>query len=209
MMRALLLLAAIPTVINANDEVVQVSCASPASVEPRAPRPLGGDRIVFTKGTDWRIGVATLDQNYSLSSGFPAKDWNVSTDGVLVGPLTAAQIAELRCDAVVERIILGPRTPESPGHEPTRPAVRLGIEIMFDPTGRSGLTSDRALVIQVNSGSVAERAGLLPGDKIVRFDDHDIGGADVPNIMATKKPGDTVGMVVIRNGVETPLVAQF
>jgi hypothetical protein len=93
--------------------------------------------------------------------------------------------------------------------EPPAPAVRLGIVYDTNPTGQSKPLPGGALVARVESGSVAERAGLLPGDRIVRFDDHDIRGPDLQTIMATKKPGDTATMVVIRNGVERPLVAQF
>jgi hypothetical protein len=101
------------------------------------------------------------------------------------------------------------RMPESPAQEPPPPAVRLGIVYDTNPTGQSKPLPGGALVARVESGSVAERAGLLPGDRIVRFDDHDIRGPDLQTIMATKKPGDTATMVVIRNGVERPLVAQF
>lgn len=210
MVRALLLLATALTVIYANDEVVQPSCASPASVEARAPRSHGGDRIVFRRGTDLHVGIATLEHTYSLSVHFPAKNWDASSDGVFVPPLTQAQIAQLRCDPVVERIVLGARRPESLAQEPPPPAVRLGIVYDYDPIGQSKpVIGGGALVARVESGSVAERAGLLPGDKIVRFGDRDIRGADLQTIMATKKPGDTVTMKVIRNGVEMRLVAQF
>jgi PDZ domain len=202
-------LATVPTVIYANDEVVQPSCASPGSLEPPAPRSHGGDRIVFRRGTDLHVGIATLEQTYSLSVHFPAKNWDVSSDGVFVPPLTQAQIAQLRCDPVVERIVLAPRTPESLAQEPPPPGVRLGIVYDYDPLGQSKPLIGGALVARVESGSVAERAGLLPGDKVVRFGDHDIRGADLQTIMATKKPGDTVTMEVIRNGVEMQLVAQF
>jgi PDZ domain-containing protein len=209
MMRALLLLAAIPTVINANEDVAAPSCVSPATVEPRAPRAYGGDRIVFTAGTDWQTGGQTLVQQYGLSSfGWPAENWNVSTDGVLVSPLTAQQIAQLRCDPVVERIVLGPRTPESMAQERPRPPVRLGITFASDPEGQP--VKIGVVVVRVENGSVAERAGLRSNDRIVRFDEHDIvHGSDLLNVMAIKKPGNTVSMVVLRDGVETPLVAQF
>jgi serine protease Do len=85
----------------------------------------------------------------------------------------------------------------------------LGIVYVYDPTGQSKPLLGGVLVARVESGSVAERAGLLPGDKIVRFGDHDIHGADLQTIVATKKTGDSATMVVIRNGVERQLVAQF
>ena len=101
------------------------------------------------------------------------------------------------------------RTSESPAQEPPPRAARLGIVYDYNPIGQSKPLSSGAHVARVESGSVAERAGLLPGDDIVKFGDHDIHGADLQSILATKKPGDTVTMVVVRNGVETPLVAQF
>jgi membrane-associated protease RseP (regulator of RpoE activity) len=208
MMRALLLLATIPTVIYAKDELVTPSCAAPASVEPRAPRKFGGDRIVFAPGTDRPIGMATLHEQYGLTVSYPANNWNLS-DGVLVGVLTPAQIAELRCDPIVARIVLGPRTPESLPQEPPPPAVRLGIVYDYNPTGQSKPLSRGAHVARVERGSVAERAGLLPGDNIVRFDDHDIEGQDLLKLLSTKNPGDAVVLVILRNGTEKSLVAQF
>jgi hypothetical protein len=60
----------------------------------------------------------------------------------------------------------------------------------------------------VSEGSPAEKAGLKGGDVIVKFD-----GKDVANIedymegLARKKPGDTVEIVVLRDGKETPVKA--
>lgn len=209
MVRALLLLAAaVPTVIYADTEATAPSCAQPASVEPRAPRRFGGDRIVFTQGTTWRTGVATLSEVYGLNVGFPAENWNLS-DGVFVQPLTLTQIAQLRCDPVVERIVLGPRSPESLAQDGPPSKVRLGI--LFISSDQPGQPVSRGVfVTHVGHGSVAEKAGLLAKDRIIKFDGHAIdSAADLLNVMATKNPGDTVGMVVIRDGSEQPLVAQF
>ncbi len=79
---------------------------------------------------------------------------------------------------------------------------------MYDQEGQPVKTG--VVVVRVENGSVAETAGLRSKDRIVRFDEHDIvHGSDLLNVMAIKKPGNTVSMVVLRNGVETPLVAQF
>jgi membrane-associated protease RseP (regulator of RpoE activity) len=211
MVRALLLLAAstVPIVTYAADaDVVAPPCVHPAAIEPPAPGARGGDRIVFTRDTKPLTGMTTLHEIYGLDAYYPAQNWNLS-DGVFVAPhLTEKQIAQLRCDSVVERIVLAPRTPESMVEERPRPLVRLGITFAYDPIGQP--IKIGVVVTRVDSGSVAERTGLLPGDRIVKFDEHDIvHGADLLNIMASKRPGDTVGMAVIRNGVETPLVAQF
>jgi membrane-associated protease RseP (regulator of RpoE activity) len=211
MVRALLLLAAsaVPIVTYAADaDMVAPQCVHPAAVEPRAPGARGGDRIVFTRDTKPLTGMTTLSEIYALNAYYPAENWNLS-DGVFVASqLTEKQIAQLRCDPVVERIVLAPRTPGSMVEERPRPLVRLGITFISDPIGQP--IKIGVVVTGVDSGSVAERAGLLSKDRIVKFDEHDIVyGNDLLNIMATKRPGDTVGMAVIRNGVETPLVAQF
>lgn len=210
MLRALVLLV-VPTVLRAADtDPVSPSCVHPATVEPRAPRKIGGDRIIFSRGTDWRSDAEILFQQYGLTASFAAEGWNVSVDGMFVAPLTAAQIAQLRCDPVVDRIVLGPLTPESfaQRNSSPRPTIRLGIAFAWAPAGES--ISNGLLVGSVEAGSVAERAGLRPGDRIIRFDEHEtVFGGDLQRLVAAKKPGDTAAIVITRNGVQIPLVAQF
>jgi S1-C subfamily serine protease len=66
-------------------------------------------------------------------------------------------------------------------------------------------TSDAAprdgAVVQQVQGAPAERAGLKPGDIVVSFDGRSIATAsDLGQAVLTRKPGDTVKVVVQRNG---------
>ncbi len=86
--------------------------------------------------------------------------------------------------------------------------VRLGITYSWQPVGQPLLQG--VYVTRIEPGGVGERAGLQVQDHIVKFDGRDVDyGSDLLDMLATKKPGDTVSMVVIRSGNETPLVAQF
>lgn len=69
-------------------------------------------------------------------------------------------------------------------------------------------TSGGVLLADVRPGSPAERAGIKGGDRLV-----EIAGTRLENLMdmtyalQDHKPGDTVDVVVMRNGVRTPLRA--
>jgi len=70
----------------------------------------------------------------------------------------------------------------------------LGVSTSEDPP------HDGALVRDV-TGAPAQRGGLRTGDLIVEFDGRTIATAsDLGQAVLTRKPGDTVGVVVQRNG---------
>lgn len=57
-----------------------------------------------------------------------------------------------------------------------------------------------ALVAQVSDGSPAEKAGILAGDVIVKFDGKNIpASADLPHVVGLIAPGTTVPVEIIRN----------
>jgi S1-C subfamily serine protease len=79
------------------------------------------------------------------------------------------------------------------------PAIidRLGID-----------ADDGAFVSEVVPGSGAEEAGIQPGDVIVEIDGRDIDEpADVGEIILDREPGDTVEVVVERDGKERTIRA--
>ncbi len=66
-------------------------------------------------------------------------------------------------------------------------------------TGKKG-----ALVADVTKDGPAEKAGIRSGDVIVSFDGKEVGDEhDLPQIVASTKPGKKVEVVVIRDGKET------
>ena len=57
------------------------------------------------------------------------------------------------------------------------------------------------LVSDVNKDSAAEKAGLVPGDVIVRYGDRPVvDAAHLRNVVAATKPGSQVGVTVFRGG---------
>jgi S1-C subfamily serine protease len=69
-----------------------------------------------------------------------------------------------------------------------------------------------AAVISVDKGSPADKAGIQANDIILKLDGQDIHGeSSVPNILLRKKPGDTMSVVILRDGKQqtvTVTVAQ-
>ncbi len=79
------------------------------------------------------------------------------------------------------------------------PAVYLGT--VPDAEAYVGETKDGVLLGGVNPGSPAEKAGLKAGDKIVRFDGHEVRDVyDYTKALFSRKPGDKVEIVVVRGG---------
>jgi 2-alkenal reductase len=75
-----------------------------------------------------------------------------------------------------------------------------------DPNGN--LLANGELVVQVESGSPAEKAGLQPGDVILAVDDTTVDDAHpLVNILLLHKPGDTMHLHVVRDGKALDLKA--
>jgi membrane-associated protease RseP (regulator of RpoE activity) len=87
---------------------------------------------------------------------------------------------------------------------PSRTARRSGAAVFFG-IGADGRSAWDALRLsQVVPGSAAERAGLRDGDVIVRFDDAPVGSLEeLRTVLRTKRPGDTVEVVYLRDGRAT------
>jgi serine protease Do len=111
-----------------------------------------------------------------------------------IGFATPIQLAKSVLDQLKDKgkvtrgwlgVYIQPLTPET--------AESLGI------SGRRG-----ALVSDVTSGGPAEKAGIRSGDVIVGFDGKEIRDEhDLPQVVATTKPGKTADVRLIRGGKET------
>jgi hypothetical protein len=201
-----------PSGARSEATVTSPSCAHPAFLGSHSPfQGKYGDYIVFQRGTDLRIDAATLRERYTLNIVGYVK-WEAGLQGAIVAPaLTPSQVAELRCDPVIDLLSLQRGNPWQSIHELPYKNVRLGIGTDNVADAKAGGRVPRgAAVTSVGPDTVASRAGLLEKDVVVKFDGQDINSIDDLSILVMEKmPGDTVPMVVSRNGHKLPLIAQF
>ena len=82
------------------------------------------------------------------------------------------------------------------------------VAVRWVPTVELGFhNSPSLLVTSVYKGSPAEKAGLLPGDRILAIDGTRLeDGSYLYRVYAPHKPGDTVQLTVARPGQTTPVV---
>lgn len=106
---------------------------------------------------------------------------------------------------VVERLEGGARPVYARLPAPSSRSARSSGAPVFFGIGADGRSTWDALRLsQVVAGSAAERAGLRDGDVIVRFDDAPMSSLeDLRTVLRTKRPGDTVEVVYLRDGRET------
>ena len=119
-------------------------------------------------------------QIYSRSGGYQGLAFAIPID---VAMEVADQIIK---DGIVKRGYLGVRVAEVDNDL----ALALGME---KPYG--------ALINDVEKGESADKAGLLPGDVIIEFDDKEIKfGSDLPHVVGRILPGTNAKAKVIREG---------
>ncbi len=86
--------------------------------------------------------------------------------------------------------------------------VEASVEGEFSGIGiELGMLRDTAIVVGIIAGSPAQRAGVLPGDRIVRIDTLDaarIARGEMPEHLRGKR-GSRVGIDIVRRGVPEPL----
>jgi len=81
---------------------------------------------------------------------------------------------------------------------------RLPVELGFD---NQYIPADHSQVVQsVVPGSPAERAGMKPGDRIIRINGVPLEEDTLIRIWSQHKPGDSVELAVQRPGVSDPIV---
>jgi serine protease Do len=85
----------------------------------------------------------------------------------------------------------------------------VSVEDLLDATRRLyGVEVDRGVfVTETVPGSAAAEAGIEPGDVIVEVDGREVRSpADVANIIRSKRPGDSITIVIERDGVSQEVV---
>lgn len=84
---------------------------------------------------------------------------------------------------------------------PRRPRVRLGIAPDFSRTDQPGLVADTVM-----EGGPAKAAGMKDGDRVMRIGEQPISDIySYMDVLADLKPGQTVDVVVVRDGKEITL----
>lgn len=94
--------------------------------------------------------------------------------------------------------------PDEVSSPATPPAANLGILYVSSKVLLSNSAVEAGLeglvVTEVKTGSPANRAGILPGDLIVRLDSHQVSAdASLLTLLSEYKSGDVVNMEVVRN----------
>jgi len=108
-------------------------------------------------------------------------------------------------DTVAAKVVRGEETLDLQVVFPGPPGPLFGVTFEMEEDGKKG-----ALVLEVAPGSVAEAAGVRPGDRILSFGGKEVpGGAALSGLLRTAKPGDTVKVAVLRDGKEQSLEAKY
>ncbi|MBN2384939.1 M20/M25/M40 family metallo-hydrolase, partial [bacterium] len=103
------------------------------------------------------------------------------------------------------------------GAGPSPVSTPTGANDKTSRTVKTGTVPDFAFhgqgyrIGDITSGSAADRAGLQPGDIIIRVDDQIVASlTDFSRILKEHKPGDTIGLIYLRDGqqLETRLVLE-
>jgi PDZ domain len=129
-------------------------------------------------------------------------------DGAATNPEAGLQAQEM------SRVMLRQFGSNDPAAAPPRNKVLLGVALSdVSPAiaAAAGFhTRDGAFVNQVAPGSAAEKAGIKPGDILVRVADRDIKTShDVLDTLASMSPGQVTTMRIFRQGSESDVGVTF
>jgi len=115
-----------------------------------------------------------------------------------------------RAERQREHIPANPYNPDS--KDETKPSARIGIafEILAEDMERldrekeknPSIEAHHLIVTEVDAGSPAEKAGLMVNDIIIGYDGKETKGifSFTEYIVKEKKPGDTLALLIIRDG---------
>jgi membrane-associated protease RseP (regulator of RpoE activity) len=174
------------------------------------------DRYEVTKDPDhaspWRI-----TRN---DKPLPQDRWSINSGKLTIrdeqgNPIIQESLPTLDAPATLFRTTPGPapQPPVSILPTPT-PRARLGVvmvEASEDLVTHLGLPEGNyAVITQVQPGTAAADAGLLPSDLLLSIDDRAPGSSDLlREVIAAKQPGDTVKLEIIRRGERQTIQARL
>jgi hypothetical protein len=164
--------------------------------------------VVLDEGSTGGATVASVSKRSPAErAGVKAGDRIVSLGGREVtdaGGLRAALRFVRPGDSVEVRLLRGEETLEVKIEFPGPPGPVFGVT-WDDSAGGEG-----ALVREVAPGSVAEKAGVRAGDRIVSFHGKAVATArDLPRALGSAPAGEKVKVRVIRDGKPVDLEAEF
>jgi len=155
-----------------------------------------------------KAGVKVGDVVIKMA-GQPVADWNgmiamirgrKATDKVTLTVKRGAETLELELQLVPRAEALGEKAPKKGTGKP-----ELGIQ-------QSRATADKkgVQVGAVKPGSPAELAGVASGEVLLKIDDRVIADQkDIDSYVAGRKIGDTVGLVLLRDGKEVRIEVEL
>jgi Zn-dependent M28 family amino/carboxypeptidase len=108
-------------------------------------------------------------------------------------------------DTAVAKVVRGTESMDMTVTFPAPPGPVFGVSFDQGEDGKKG-----ALIQEVAPGSVAEAAGVKPGDRILAFGGKEIpDGGSLPGALRAAKPGDHLKVKVDRDGKEVDLEAAY
>jgi S1-C subfamily serine protease len=198
--------------VQVGDEVVAIGNALALDGGLSVTRGIisGLHRTVNTDSGSTLAGLLQTDAAINPgNSGGPL----VNSDGQVIGINTAIANPQ-SANNVGFAIALSNAKPVIDDLRLGRPGTFLGVSTQsVTPTlarQQNLAVSDGALVTRVTAGSAAAGAGIQEGDVIVSIAGKAVNGTpDVQALVRTQRPGDTVDVVVNRNGNERTLHAEL
>jgi putative serine protease PepD len=199
--------------LRVGDEVVAIGNALALGGQPTVTRGIvsATDRDLSTQGSDLNDLIQTDAAIYPGNSGGAL----VNSDGEVVGVNTAVAVGAqglatenigfaIAIDSVkplIERLKEGAT---NPGDTFLGVQVVTIAEVDEAVLENLGVTADRgALVASVQPGAPADEAGLQEGDVILEIDGTEVEtAADVGEIVRAQEAGDTVELLIEREGEE-------
>ena len=100
---------------------------------------------------------------------------------------------------------------EETGQFVSKPFLGVRYQIITQKAALLNEVPQGAYIVEVVEGSPAEKVGIKPGDIVIKIAGEGIGDedGDLSEIIAGKKPGEEVEIVVWRDGEETTLVVKL
>jgi hypothetical protein len=153
-------------------------------------------------------GSKIRDQDLALLAELP----QLTTLSIMYVPLTDAAVAvlesrsSLRWLALLGTDITEARLNETRGKRPNDLIIehKSGAFLGISPIPVAEINRDVGLCLgSITAGAAADRAGLLPGDYLLRFDGHPISEfEDLKARIGEKRPGDVVELLIRRGDQE-------